>query len=177
MYRIDTLLKLKEKLFHTNDLALLWEISNKNTLYTTIKRYVQKGILIPVHKGFYSTVPIDQLDPFKLAIGYLHRFAYVSCETVLIREGIIFQKENYLTLISSVSRKFAISNYSYLVRQLKDSYLYYDRGIDNIDGVMTAGIERAVADILYFNPRFYFDNKKKIDWKKVKKIQKEVGYL
>ena len=177
MYRIDTLLKLKEKLFHTNDLALLWGITNKNTLYTTIKRYLQKGILIPVHKGFYSTVPIDQLDPFKLAIGYLHRFTYISCETVLIREGIIFQKENYLTLISSISKKFTISNHSYLVRRLKDSYLYYDRGIDNINGVMTANVERSIADLLYFNSAFYFDNKKKIDWKKVRLIQKEVGYL
>ncbi len=177
MYRIDTLLKLKEKLFHTNDLALLWKITNKNTLYTTIKRYVQKGILIPVHKGFYSTIPIDQTDPFKLAIGYLHKFAYISCETVLIREGIIFQKENYLTLISSVSEKFIISNHSYLVRQLKDNYLYNDRGINNINDVMVASIDRAVADILYFNSRFYFDNKKKINWKKVKEIQKEVGYL
>jgi len=170
-------LKLKEKLFHTNDLALLWGITNKNTLYTTIKRYLQKGILISVHKGFYSTIPISQIDPFKLAIGHLHRFAYVSCETVLIREGIIFQKANYLTLISSVSKKFSINDYSYLVRRLKNSYLYYDRGIDSIDGVMTANIARSVADILYFNPTYYFDNKKKIDWKKVRLMQKEVGYL
>jgi len=176
MYRIDTLLKLKEKLFHTNDLSLLWGITNKNTLYTTIKRYVQKGILIPVHKGFYSTVSLDQIDPFKLAVGYLHRFAYVSCETVLIREGIIFQKENYLTLVSNVSKKFKISNNSYFVRRLKDSYIYNDRGIDRIDGVMTASVERAVADLLYFNPNYYFDNKKKIDWKKVKEIQKVIGY-
>ena len=176
MYRIDSLLKLKEKLFHTGDLALLWGITNKNTLYTTIKRYVQKGILIPIHKGFYSTIPIDQIDPFKLAIGYLHRFTYVSCETVLIREGIIFQKENYLTLVSSVSKKFIIADHSYFVRQLKDNYLYYDRGKDNVNGVMTANVERAVADLLYFNPKYYFDNKKKINWKKVKEMQKDVGY-
>jgi hypothetical protein len=42
---------------------------------------------------------------------------------------------------------------------------------------MMANIERAVADLLYFNSNYYFDNKKRIDWKKVKKIQKEVGYL
>jgi hypothetical protein len=177
MYRIDTLLKLKEKLFHTNDLALLWQITNKNTLYTTIKRYIQKGVLIPIHKGFYSTIPIDQLDPFKLAIGYLHQFAYISCETVLIREGIIFQKENYFTLVSGISKKFSIINHFYLVRQFKNNYLYNGRGIDNINGVMTANIERAVADMLYFNSQFYFDNKKKINWKKVKKIQEEVNYL
>ncbi|KKP67898.1 MAG: hypothetical protein UR68_C0020G0008 [Candidatus Roizmanbacteria bacterium GW2011_GWA2_35_19] len=176
MYRIDTLLKLKEKLFHTNDLSLLWGITNKNTLYTTIKRYVQKGILIPIHKGFYSTIPLDQLNPFKLAVGYLHQYAYVSCETVLIREGIIFQKENYLTLISGISKKFMISNHSYLVRQLSNNYLYHDREVDKVDTVMTASIERAVADLLYFNPNYYFDNKKKIDWKKVKEIQIAIGY-
>ncbi len=176
MYRIDTLLKLKEKLFHTNDLALLWGITNKNTLYTTIKRYLQKGILISVHKGFYSTIPISQIDPFKLAIGYLHRYAYVSCETVLIREGIIFQKANYLTLVSSISKKFSIASHSYLVRQLKDNYLYHGRGIDNVNGVMTANVERSIADLLYFNPEFYFDNKKKIDWKKVRETQKVIGY-
>ena len=176
MYRIDTLLKLKEKLFHTNDLALLWGITNKNTLYTTIKRYVQKGILIPIHKGFYSTIPIDQVDPFKLAIGYLHRFAYISCETILIRKGIIFQKENYLTLISSVSKKFSVVNHSYLVRRLKDTYLYNDRGIDNIDGVAVASLERAVADMLYFNSRYYFDNRKIINWKKVREIQNVMSY-
>jgi len=117
------------------------------------------------------------LDPFKLAIGYLHHFAYISCETILIREGIIFQKENYLTLVSGVSKKFTISNHSYLVRRLKDDYLYNDCGIDNVNGVMIANAERAIADLLYFNKNYYFDNKKKIDWKKVKKIQKEVGYL
>ena len=74
-------------------------------------------------------------------------------------------------------KKFSVVNHSYLVRRLKDTYLYNDRGIDIINGVMMAGVERAVADLLYFNPEFYFDNEKKIDWKKVKQIQKEVGYL
>jgi len=44
MYRINELIKLDRKIFHSNDLAIAWGISNKNTLYTTIKRYVQKGI-------------------------------------------------------------------------------------------------------------------------------------
>lgn len=37
MYRIDKLLKANQKLFHTKDIYLLWGITNKNTLYTTIK--------------------------------------------------------------------------------------------------------------------------------------------
>ena len=177
MYRIDKLLKQKNELFHTQDLGLVWGIANRNTLYTTIKRYVQRGILIPIHKGFYSTIPLDQINPFKLAMSYIHGFAYVSCETVLVKEGIIFQKTNYLTLVSDVSKKFTLAGNSFWVRKMKDESLYNDCGIINADGIKTASPERAVADILYFNPNFYFDNKKPVDWKKVKKIQKEVGFL
>jgi len=177
MYRIDKLLKQKNELFHTKDLGLIWEITNNNTLYTTIKRYVQKGILIPIHKGFYSTIPLNEVEPFKLAMSYIHEFAYVSCETVLIREGIIFQKTHYLTLVSHVSKKFTLAGNSFLVRKMKSEYLYNDYGIVDVDGTKTASLERAVADMLYFNPNFYFDNKKTVDWKEVKKIQKEVGFL
>ena len=61
MYKINKLLQAPTKLFHTQDLALLWGISNRNTLYTQIKRYVQKSILHPIHKGFYATVNPDRI--------------------------------------------------------------------------------------------------------------------
>lgn len=177
MYRIDILLKEGRQLFHTNDLALLWGINNKNTLYTTIKRYIQKGILIPIHKGFYSTVPLTRIDSYKVIQGFLHRYCYISCETILFDHGVIFQKGDYVTAISNVSEKITIENQSYFVRKLKDNYLYNDRGIDKVDGVAIASLERAVADMLFFNSKYFFDNRKIINWKKVKKIQREVGYL
>lgn len=176
MYKIDKLLKLDEKLFHTQDLAIIWEIENKNTLYTTIKRYLQKGILIPIHKGFYATVPLEKINPVRLGIGYLHTFAYLSCESVLIKSGVIFQKENYITFVSSVSKKFTIGNFSFLVRKMKEEFLYNDAGIIKKEGIWEASLERAVADILYFNPYYHFDNPKKINWRKVKEIKKVIGY-
>lgn len=174
MYKINNLLKEKNQLFHTADLALLWDIKNKNTLYTTIKRYVQKGILIPIHKGFYSTVSLDQIHPYKLALGYLHHFTYISCETVLIKEGIIFQKENYITLISNIKRKFIVAGKNYLVRKAKDNFLYNRTGITEKDDYFIASLERAVADILYFYPKYHFDNRKAINWSQVKQIQKQI---
>lgn len=176
MYKIDKLLKLDEKLFHTADLGLIWGIVNKNTLYTTIKRYIKKGVLIPIHKGFYSTVPLDKINPLKLALGYLHRFAYLSCESVLIKEGVIFQKDNYITLVSSVSGRFSLGDRSFLVRKVKDEFLYNDAGIEEKNGIKVASLERAVADLIYFNRYFYFDNPKKINWKKVQKIRSIIGY-
>ena len=175
MYRINVLLKQKRKLFHTRDLALLWGNPVPNTLYTTIKRYVQRGILIPIHKGFYSVMPISKIDPAILGISYLHTYAYLSLESILIEGGVIFQKGEYITLVSNVSKKFTVGSYTYLVRKMKDGFLYNTAGI--IDHhVRRATLERAVADMFYFNPKFYFDNPKAIDWMRVKEIQKEVGY-
>lgn len=174
MYRIDTLLKSEEKLFHTRDLALLWGINKQNTLYTTIKRYVDKGILISIHKGFYSTIPLERIDPVRLGIGYLHSFAYLSCESILTKHGVIFQQSNYFTLVSNRSVKFKVGNIVYLVRKLSGRYLHKPVGITTENGVNIATLERAVADILYFNQHFYFDARDRIPWKKVKEIQKEV---
>jgi len=176
MYRIDKLLKFDRKLFHTRDLALLWGIANDNSLYTLIKRYVAKGILIPIHKGFYATVPAEQIDPIELGIGFLHRYAYVSCEHILSLYNVIFQHSPIITLVSSVSKKFTVANHQYIARKLKDAYLFNPIGIDRAGTCRKAKLERAVADLLYFNPRYHLDNPKAIDWEKVAKIKKEVGY-
>lgn len=176
MYRIDTLLKQEQKLFHTQDLALLWGIKNTNTLYTAIKRYVKKGVLIRIHKGFYSVVPLEQINPVKLGVSYLHRYAYLSTESVLREKGIIFQEGGYITLISSISKKFKLDKYNYLVRSMKEEFLYQTAGLIEREGMRAATVERAVADILYYNPHYHFDNPQSIDWQKVKRIQKEAGY-
>ena len=173
MYKINKLLQAPTKLFHTQDLALLWGIDNRNTLYTQIKRYVQKGILHPIHKGFYATVSPSQINPTLLGIGYLHDYAYLSGESILFSHGIIFQQSPYITLISSVSQKFTIAGNQYLVRRLKPEFLLNPLGLVYKNNYFEATLERAVADLLYFLPQKHFDNPL-INWLKVKTIQK--GY-
>lgn len=173
MYRIDKLIKADRKLFHTRDLAMLWNIQNKNTLYTTVKRYLKKGIFFQIHKGFYATIPADKIDPYLLGSGYLHRYTYLSCEYILAQEGIIFQSTPLFTLVSSISKKFTVGGNAYYSRQMKDEYLYNELGIIKENGRLRATAERALADLIYFNPKYYADNKK-INWPEVKKIQMEV---
>lgn len=176
MYKINKLLKLDQNVFHTDDLGRIWGLPNKNTVYTTIKRYVQKGILIPVFKGLYATIPLSQIDPQLLGVKALHRYAYISTETVLAQEGIIFQQSSTITIISSLSRQFSIGDNHYRVRQLQDRYLYNPAGISLHNSVSTSNRPRALADLLYFNPHAHLDNTL-IDWQQVRKIQKEVGYV
>ena len=55
---------------------------------------------------------------------------------------------------------------------MKTNFLYNSVGIYEKDGVNYACVERAVADLLYFNPKYYFDASLKIDWDRVKEIKK-----
>lgn len=174
--KLDQLLKSDQKVFHTQDLALLWEIENRNTLYTSIKRLVKKGVLISVRKGLYSVLPLDQIDPVRLGLAIIHKYAYLSTESVLAKEGVIFQKVYSLTFISSVSKKINEADNLFLFRRLKPQYLYQTEGIKKEDSVFVAEKERAVADMLYFNPKYYFDNPQLINWERVRLIQRKVGY-
>ena len=176
MYRLNELIKLDRKIYHTNDLALLWNITNKNTLYTAIKRYVQKGVLLPVYKGLYSTVPLSQLDPLELGKAIIHRYTYLSTESVLAQAGVIAQTVYKYTFVSDLPKKVTVGNLSFLFRQLKQDYLYNPTGIVNHQGVFAATPERAAADMLYFNPKYHFDMPGSLDLQKVKFIQKEIGY-
>lgn len=176
--KLNILLKQAQKLFHTNDLAVLWQVHNRNSLYTAISRYAQKGVLYPVQKGLYSTVPITELDVVQLGVHLLHRYAYLSTESVLTQVGIISQITYPTTFVSDISQKLKIGDNEYLVRMLQPKFLYNTSGIaDRGDGVLVASVERAIADMRYFQPNYYFDNESQIDWEKVKQLQKEVGYL
>jgi len=177
MYRISKLIRLDRQLYHSNDLAVLWGISNKNTLYTTIKRYAQRGILVPVYKGLYSTVPLSQLNPLELGVAVIHKYTYLSTESVLAQTGIIYQAIYGYTFISSVSKKLTVGEIPFIYRKLKDEFLNNPSGLTNQNGIFTASVERAVADMLYFDPNYHFDTPDNIDWQKVNTIRKEVGYL
>lgn len=156
--KLNQLLRSAQKLFHTQDLALLWGVENRNTLYTTIKRYVKKGTLIKITKGLYSTVPPDQIDKFALGSALIHKFCYVSCETVLVREGVINQNIVPVTFMSSVSLKIEFNGTLYVYRRLKPEILFNPTGVERKDGYFMAGKERALSDMLYINPKYYFDN-------------------
>jgi len=101
----------------------------------------------------------------------------ISTESVLAQAGVITQTVYAYTFVSSLPKKTTVDSISYLFRKLKDEYLYNPAGIVNQGGFFVASTERAVADMLYFNRKYHFDVLESIDFKKVKFIQKEVGYL
>ncbi len=173
---MSELLQLDRKIFHTNDLAILWGIADKHNLYMTITRYIDKGVLYPIYKGLYSTVPPGSLNPLELGQAIIHRYTYLTTESVLSQAGIISQTVYDYTFVANISKRVSVGSWSFRFRQLKEDFLYNPTGIVYQNGVFIASTERAVADMLYFNHKYHFDIPESIDFEKVKLIQKEVGY-
>ena len=165
-------------MFHASDAANIWDIDGRNNLRKTLSRYAAAGLIFRLHKGFYSTKLLKDLDPRLVGLKALHAPAYISCESVLFEKGIINQKPLETTMVSGVSRRFSVGDIRFRSRRLADEFLFNDAGIERANGVHVATAERAIADMLYFNPRAYFDahSSKLVDWKKVKAVAREVGY-
>lgn len=176
MYRITELNRSNRRIFRTNDLAILWDIEDRHHLYMTVTRYLDRGILFHIYKGLYSTVPVSDLDPHELGTAIIHRYTYLSTETVLAQAGIITQAVYDQTFISDLSKRVQVGTWSFRYRQLKDDYLFNPAGIEKHRHGFRATPERAVADLLYYNPRYHFDVPDLIDFDLVHSIQKEVGY-
>lgn len=176
--KLDILLKQDRKFFHTADLAVLWDITNKHTLHTAISRFLKQRILFSIHRGLYSVLPLENLDEIQLGASILHRYCYLSTETVLVQQGIIFQAIYKITFVSDISKTFIIAGKEILSRKAHPRFLHNTTGIyQRDDGILCADVSRAIADMLYFQPNYLFDAASTIDWDKVKAVQKEIGYL
>jgi predicted transcriptional regulator of viral defense system len=174
--RFLSIAKLKSSVFHVSDLARIWRVNNRQTLLVSLKRYVDSGLIYRLYRGLYSIKPVSELNPLILGAKAINNYCYLSGETILSKYGVIFQQIHYFTFVSDKSKRFKIGNNNYYCRQLKKEFLYNDIGVDKTGKFNLATLERAVADILYFNPKYHFDNPDKINWSKVKKIQASVYY-
>ena len=177
MYIINkhkVLLAQERKIFHTADLALLWGIENDNTLRTTISRYLKSGTLISLQKGLYATVEPSRLDPVELARAMVHSMSYLSCESILVERGVIHQVLGVMTMVGEKSKNLVLPghNLHVKVRQLAPRFLYNPLGVSNGQ----ADLERAVADLLYYNPHYHLDSPGQIDMDRLRYYQKELGY-
>jgi len=163
-----------ELVFHLSDLATLWDIRNPNTLRVLLNRYAKSGVLHRLRRGLYSLPEPSTLDPILLGAKALHRYCYLSTETVLYKEGYLSQHNQVYTFVSEVSQHFQLLSQSYLSRQLKPAFLFNSAGVGLVNGVKVASVERAIADLLYFNPLFHLDRTP--DWEKVRQVQQQIGY-
>ncbi len=161
-------------LFHLSDLAILWRIENRNTLRVMVSRFVKMGLLHRIQRGLYTLGNPSKMNALRIGTSMLHRYCYVSTETILCDAGIILQSIAAVTLVSSVSRQWQALGSRFRSRRLHGRFLQNPAGITIENGVYRASPLRAIADMLYLDPWYSFDAP--VDWEKVQMMQRDIGY-
>lgn len=129
--------------------------------------YVRKGDLYRIRKGLYA----KNRDYNRLELATrIFTPSYVSFETVLAREGLIFQYYDKIFVASYLVREITVDQQIYSYRKIKTGVLINSIGVENVDETSIATKERAFLDTLYVNVGYQFDNYWSINWEKVFEI-------
>lgn len=159
--KIEQLLTSSQALFTTQDLSVIWQVSDKVSLYSSIQYYIRAGKLRRVHKGIY-TLAQKEYDSLELA-QKLVRPSYISFHTALAIHGINFQLYTTTHSIALKSKQLTVDQEKFAYHQLKDRVFYDSLGLEDKTTYFIAGPERAICDSLYLTPGLSFDILDKID--------------
>ncbi|MCF7830852.1 hypothetical protein K9M41_02565 [Candidatus Gracilibacteria bacterium] len=163
---ISVILRSSKTIFSFKDIALLWGDSG-NATRVRVNYYIKTGKLYHVRRGIYAKD--KDYDKLELATK-IYPPAYISFETVLVKEGVIFQLYGQIFVASYLNREITIDNQIYSYRKIKDSVLTNNAGIENRGNYSIATKERAFLDMVYLNKNYHFDNFTSLDWDKVLEI-------
>ena len=164
---LTTILKSDKTVFTSKDIAILWQDSGTSATRVRISYYVKKGSLVRLRKGLYAKD--KNYNKLELATR-IFTPAYVSFETVLAKEGLIFQMYQPIFVASYTTRKIIVDGQEYSFKKIKDTVLSNSLGVENTNEMSVASKERAFLDTLYINNDYYFDNLRSLDWDKVFQI-------
>jgi hypothetical protein len=161
--RMVSLYQAKNSVFTANEIGLLWGWDNLDQLKSSLKYYVDKGNLIRLRRGIYAKPDYDIRE---VAVK-IYTPSYVSFETALLEEGVIFQFYETVFVASYLGREVVLKNGQKIQYQkMKNAVLLNMEGINKKNGYAISGKERAFLDTIYRSPGYYFDNLRGIDWEK-----------
>jgi len=164
---IIELYKSKNDVFTIKDIALIWKENNSNNLKSKIKYYLDEGKLFSVRRGVYAK--IKDYNIFE-AVNKIYSPSYISFETILQKEGLIFQYTEEIFLVAQLSKQIEINKRKIIYRKLKKEILLNKNGVIYENNYYRATKERAFMDMIYLNKNYSFDNLRTIGWAKCFKM-------
>lgn len=164
---LDILLRSKNTVFSTKDIALLWRETQTGTAQVRLNYYVKAGKLIRIRRGIYAKD--KNYDKYEFATK-IFRPSYVSFETVLGASGMTFQYYGNIFVASYIKRDIKCDGQTYSFVKIKDTILSNPKGIDQTGEYAIASKERAFLDTIYRSKKYYIDNLSPLDWDKVFEI-------
>jgi predicted transcriptional regulator of viral defense system len=164
---LTALLRSKKTVFTIKDIALLWHEPVTDKTRVRVNYYINQGDLYRIRRGIYAK---DQYyDRLELATR-IFAPSYVSFETVLVKEGLVFQFYEKIFVAAYLSREITIDQQTYTFRKIRSDVLTYPIGVEHVNETSIATAERALLDTLYLNLDYQFDNLRSIEWEKIREL-------
>jgi len=164
MDKIEKLLVSNKNLFTTQDLSVIWGISEKTKIWEIAKYYLRKNKLNRIYRGIYSIN--KQYSSLELA-QKLQPLSYISLHTALSIHGINFQYYSSNYSIALISKKYSVLKVEYSYHQVKDFIFFNKLGLVDKGSYILADKERAICDTLYIWPSMNVDHIDNIDGNKL----------
>jgi len=164
---LTAILRSNKTVFSSKDIALLWQDPGTSATRVRLHYYIEKGELYRIRKGLYAKS--RDYNRMELATRVFTP-AYVSFETVLAKEGLIFQYYSQIFVASYLDREIVIDGQTYSYRKIKTRVLVNPIGVEHASETSIATKERAFLDTLYVNSDYQFDNLRDLNWEKVWEI-------
>ncbi len=164
---LETILRSPKTVFTFEDVALLWREPNTQAVRVRLSYYVSRGKLCRIRRGMYAKD--KNYNKLEFATR-LYPPSYVSFETILAREGLIFQFHGEVGVASYLTREIEVDGQVYSFRKIKTPILTNPLGVENKDETSFATRERAFLDTFYLHGDYHFDNLNGLDWNKVFKM-------
>jgi len=157
----------KKTIFSIDDIQKLVSFPSKDAMNKFLQRAKKDKILLNPYKGYRA---LPNYEPYELACKIKNK-AYLSCETVLFKEGVFFQfYGNTFSCIANDSRKCQIDGKDFLYYKIKSSISDNPIGIKEYNNYRIATPERALCDYIYLNPRGVIDAPENINKDRLKQI-------
>jgi predicted transcriptional regulator of viral defense system len=164
---LAVILRSPKTVFSSKDISLLWSEASTAATRVRLNYFVKKGDLYRIRKGLYAKD--ENYNKLELATRILIP-SYVSFETVLAKEGLIFQYYEPVFIASYATRQITINQQVYSFRKIKNTVLMNSEGIEHVNETSIAKRERAFLDMIYINANYHFDNIRSINWDMVFEI-------
>lgn len=156
-----SILKLPQTVFTAREIALILGETNADIVKSKINYYVKRGELVALRRGIYAKDV--KFNEFELATK-LYTPGYISFDTILSKNGVVFQYDSRVHVASYLNRELVVSGIKIYYRKIKKEVLNDPTGVVYGNNYSEATVERAFMDSIYLSGARHFDNLGPIDF-------------
>jgi len=165
---IFELYRREATVFTLKEITLLFPNLTYKTILNKLIYAIKTNRLKKIRKGIYAK---DRFNFLEVA-NKLYTPSYISFETVLQKEGIVFQVYKTVFVASYLTRNIKLKENEIFYRKLINEVLLNSNGVEKINNYFVATKERAFLDAIFLYKNYHFDNLKPLDWEKITELKK-----